>query len=350
MEFIRRPMNDVISDVRTWRVTIALFSPTVGRQETVDGVERMSFSSRLLPSVVAYPELVMALRGPEEWPNGRQEAPWGWEVRPLVADVVGVDEMVALQRVEACLDTVLDFLSFGLYAPVRVGQVETLDITPPVSVGDERMGCIWGSAPSGTATRGVDMGSINGTPFATLPRNIPIFDSRTAAALRWFNKALGTDFLHDKFMFMWIALEILCDLSDVSVEAPYTAKCGHVIAECPHCGKSTSREVRGQTIQKFLMEKFAVDRAITKKLWEMRQMMHGAIRFDSVKLAALPQLVEELRAAVVVGIKSAAGIPKDQHPFVSAQRGLFGFPGIGVIIGRAVTAYDIQPLIIRSER
>lgn len=258
--------------------------------------------------------------------------------------------MQAVQRVEAYLDVVLDLLSFGLYAPLRVGQVETLDIASPVSVGDKRNGSIWGSAPFGTSTRGVDLGSINGTPFATLRGSMPTYDSRTAAALRWFNKALGTEFLHDKFMFMWIALEILCDLSDLSVAAPYRAKCGHVIAECPECGKSTSKEVRGPTLQQFLIEEFRVDPDVAKKLWTMRMMMHGAVRFDSAKLAALPRLVEELRAAVVVGIKNAAGIPEDQPPFVSPKKGLFGFPSVGGSVVREVTAYDIQPLIISGER
>lgn len=192
-------------------------------------------------------------------------------------------------------------------------------------------------------------GFINGTVFATLPRSTPTYNSRTAA-LRWFNKALGTEFLHDKFMFMWIALEILCDLSDMSVEAPYLAKCGHIIATCPDCGKSTSKEVCGPTIQKFLVENFGVDPDAAKKLWAMRQMMHGAVRFDSTKLAKLPQLVEELRAAVVIGIKNAAGVPKDQPPLVSGKKGLYGFPSVGAARIKEVTVYDIQPLITRSER
>jgi hypothetical protein len=48
-------------------------------------------------------------------------------------------------------------------------------------------------------------------------------------------------------------------------------------------------------------------------------MMHGAVRFDSAKLADLPQLVETLRAAVVTGIKNAVGMPVDQ-PLLSLRR------------------------------
>jgi len=55
--------------------------------------------------------------------------------------------------------------------------------------------------------------------------------------LRWFVKALGTDLLHDQFIFLWMALEILCDDSDVRVEEPYVGPCQHQIPECPECGR-----------------------------------------------------------------------------------------------------------------
>jgi len=81
----------------------------------------------------------------------------------------------------------------------------------------------------------------------------------------------------------------------------------------------------------------------------MRQMVHGTARFESPKLDPLPRLVEELRAAVVIAIKTAAGVvPDNQPPFVSAQRGLYGFPTVGLGISREVYAYDIQPLIAEA--
>jgi hypothetical protein len=144
---------------------------------------------------------------------------------------------------------------------------------------------------------------------------------------------------------LWISLEILRDLSGTSVEGHYRAKCGHEITTCPDCGKSTSREVRGPTIQQYLVSEYDVDPNTSKRLWVMRQMMHGAINFDSAKLADLPGLVEELRASVVVGIKRRINVPENAPPIISAKRGRFRFPSIGAAVAKEVTDHDIQPLI-----
>jgi hypothetical protein len=71
------------------------------------------------------------------------------------------------------------------------------------------------------------METVAGAISVTLPDKITDPEVRTAAALRWFYKSITTNLSHDALIFLWIALEILSDLSPISSEAPYRARCNH---------------------------------------------------------------------------------------------------------------------------
>ena len=186
----------------------------------------------------------------------------------------------ALDDVGAVLSPILDMASFLLAAPVRLGQIQVVDITPPLTVGDMREMQIHSSAPFDRNARGVSMQALAGLSSLALPLTVPLIAARAAAALRWFVKSLSTDVLHDEFIFLWIALEVLCDLSGAKVTGPYICPNGHAIPECPECRASTTKEVRGPSLRAFLEESGGVDAATGKELWRMRQMMHGAIDFE----------------------------------------------------------------------
>ena len=114
--------------------------------------------------------------------------------------------------------------------------------------------------------RGITMTGVCGLAVASLPKPLAPSGPRESAALRWFIKSLHTNLLHDQFIFLWIALEILCDMSEVSVELSYVARCQHEIATCPTCKTPTSKQVRGPTLQRFLVESGAVDEPDAKRL------------------------------------------------------------------------------------
>jgi hypothetical protein len=154
---------------------------------------------------------------------------------------------------------------------------------------------------------------------------------------------MGTDLLHDAFIFLWIALEILVDLSPISIEAPYQARCSHLIKHCPECGTTTVKEVRGPTIRQYLEVSFGVDTETAKALWRMRQMMHGAINFEPAKLQDLPRLIQPLRAAVAEGIKRRIGIDTHAAPVISSS-GMSINPSMGVEGTRKISADDLQSL------
>lgn len=332
--------------VRTWRVTVDLYAPMVTPATPPTVGAQLRFTSRLVPRVVAYRQMTVALRpstGPHE---GMPELPMGWERALLIADISSAGETSeVLKSVVSLFETILDPLAFELGSAVHLGQCEMLEITKPAMVDEDRELMIFASTPYGRNARSVDMECIRGAVAVTLPDVVPDYDARRSAALRWFNKSLTTDLLHDQFIFLWIALEILCDLSPISAQAPYQARCGHLIAQCPECGATTSREVRGQTIMRFLTSEFAVDEATVRQLWGMRQMMHGAISFESSKLENLPRLVQPLRAAVAAGIKKILGKNSDDAPLV-APAGLSIHPALAVGGTRKLTADHLRPLTL----
>lgn len=310
------------------------------------------FTSRILPKVVQYGDMTVAIllsSGPSAVP---QEMMMGQEKIQLVVDILGTsDPLPSVEAAVGLLEILIDALSFVLGAALRVGQMEVHDITAPLKLGEDRELRIFASPPFGTNVRTIEMQSIAGALLVSLPDARPNLDSKTAAALRWFFKSMGTDLTHDVFIFLWIALEILCDMSPISVEAPYQARCNHVIRHCPECGVSTQREVRGATIRQYLEVAYGIDGKISGLLWRMRQMMHGAVDFEPGKLKDLPALVQPLRAAVAAGIKRQLGIDPTAPPMVSMS-GLSISPAMGLEGTRKVDVNDMKSLneLLNSER
>jgi hypothetical protein len=112
-------------------------------------------------------------------------------------------------------------------------------------------------------------------PQSRLPEQSARYGDITIAvrALRWFVKSLAIEVLHDEFIFLWIALEILCDASGAREERPYTGPCHHEIPQCPECGRPTAQMVRSSTLRKFI-EGFGIDgEASSRRLWKYRQRM-----------------------------------------------------------------------------
>lgn len=339
---------------QVFRVTGVLLTPALIAMPAGGGLpSKLEPIPRLTASVGHYGGMTMAFLSPStpvEWPGVAVHDP-NWRVMEVIADVsTEHGAAAALDDVGAVLSPILDMASFLLAAPVRLGQIQVVDITPPLTVGDMREMQIHSSAPFDRNARGVSMQALAGLSSLALPLTVPLIAARVAAALRWFVKSLSTDLLHDQFMFLWVALEVLCDLAGVKVTGPYSCPNGHAIPECPECRASTTREVRGLSLRAFLEESGGVDAATGKELWRMRQMMHGAIDFDSQKLVRLPALVQILRAAVAARLKEALGIPAGFAPIVQPE-GLMIHPSAGVGGTQALTADDLlslDELITRS--
>lgn len=339
--------EQAIQQLRTWRVNALVLAPMLTPNAGPGLPQTLTFTSRLLPKVVTYGNLTVALlpsAAVEKEEDSTPDVALGLEWAHLIADVP--QTATPNEAVEAAIgvfEPIIDSLSFVLGSPLRLGAFDALDITQPVNEGDTREVQIYAGPPFGTNVSSVEMECIRGAQFVTLPDVVPAFDPKVSAAQRWFYKALSTALLHDQFIFLWIALENLCDLSPLSVAGPYQAPCKHSIKHCPECGRSTDKEIRGPTIRHYLEVSFGVSREVSGALWRMRQMMHGDINFDPLKLQELPRLIQPLRAAVASGIKRQVGIDNHAAPQVLSA-GLSINPHLGMGGTRQIRGTNIEPL------
>lgn len=326
---------------RQWRVSVALFVPKHVEMPAGGGLpSNLVFQSRMPEQAKELGDISFAVR------KGRYSdlsSDPQLEVVELVADVsAGTDPYAAIKKLGPAVEVLVDLVSFEMGVALTVGPTMATDVTPPIMVGEERSFASFASAPFDTSARSVEMQAINGALLGRLPDTAIIDDSKIAAVLRWFVKSLSTNLLHDQFIFLWIALEIQCDASSVKIEEPYACRKGHPIAACPICEAPTTKLVRGATLRAYL-EQFGVSKEQSKELWAMRQLMHGAIPFDSDKLSNLGSLLQQLRAVVAAALKEQLGKQPDDPPIVVGE-GLSIHPAMAVGGTTVITHDDLSKL------
>lgn len=261
-------------------------------------------------------------------PDAAQAPSNQFDIAELLLEVDAESPFAALERTAVLVELILDCLAFDLQAAIAIGQTNIRDVTPPLAVGEERDFLIFASYPGDKFARAEDIGSIHTAQTPSLLASYGLDAPRARAALRWYVKSLGTPFLHDRFMFLWVAAEIFADDSGISIDEPLPLKCGHTLTNCPICSATTKRKVRGASIRAYL-EARGMDSAMAKTSWRLRQMFHGAVHFDSEKLADLPPIVQTLRAISAAELKAALGLQPNEPPLVVAGVAS-GHPGIAV--------------------
>lgn len=266
-----------------------------------------------------------------------------WRSSELVVETESdAEPLSVITGVGPLLERIADFLAFQLGGPIIWGQADLIDVTPPVAVGDVRRAMGFPIPPFYLNARAFPGAGVRGIFKGVLPEATEL-DDPVAAALRWFVKSFHSDALHDQFIALWVALELVCDRSGVSVTEPYTPSCGHPIAECPQCGRPTDKKVRGPTSTKYLSENLGVDAEEARRLWKMRQMLHGAVRFEASELVELPALVVTLRIATAKALSAElerlgyAGLGVDQNALIV-------HPAMVLTMLRGVGEEDISPL------
>jgi hypothetical protein len=168
------------------------------------------------------------------------------------------------------------------------------------------------------------------------PHQIKIADlrRRVRAGLRWFAMGLSAYSVVDKFIFYWIALEMLVsDIVPSQKRFFRCRKCGHEIQHCPSCGSSTMhRPTMTQKIRTLLM---AMGRTpeLFDQLWQTRQMFHGRAELASLEeVEAIAKQVGELKGIVVKALKANLGIPDMEPPYSPSN--------ISIIWGMGVEGYE----------
>jgi hypothetical protein len=288
----------------------------------------------------------------QPWPNVKiPSLPYGSSGIPdepaaLVFYVAG-EYKEATARTRSLIEPLLDSLSFQLQTAVHAYELQVLDMTPPVTVGMER-DLFVSKYFSGKFIPAFPPTNIETLLHPRLDLNLEKANARTRAALRWYIKGLAATYEVDKFVFFWTALEILRSQSGVSVLLPYSAPCQHEIPNCPICGKPTSKEVLGNSIKKFLVEKANTPQETANKLWQFRQIVHGKKDLTYEDMRDLPMMANSLRQALLTLLKSALGLPLDQPPLMSLA-------GSGIIMGHVINSkhtlgtYDIELAIHGSD-
>ena len=317
---------------RTWRVKAFMAFPTEIPLAPDGGLpERLEPVSR----VPAQPHVISGVRmglwpASEDEQKGRDSHPnWSWGA--LIAEVAASDTQTAFERAVDAMETAVESLSFQLQTPLQIQSIEAFDVTRPVELAQEREFGTWTGYPLRRfRPASVQMTGVLTQLIPDLTVELGALDRRQRAALDWYLKALAAPFQVDQFMFLWIAFEILSDLSELSVEGPLRTRCQHEIAECPVCGKPTTRVVQGATRQKFLEEGFGIDATVARELWRTRQILHGAEEFDSGVMDRLAELSQVLRAVVNHFLKTALGAPAEAPPIVAfGQASISPHMGLG---------------------
>jgi hypothetical protein len=211
----------------------------------------------------------------------------------MFADVAAPEAAIAWERAVDAMEKAVESVSFQLQASLQIHGITAIDVTPPVEAGEEREFSQLSGYPLrrfGPASS--QMTGVTTQVHADLSVTLEALDRRQHAALDWYLKALAAQFQVDQFMFLWIAFEIQSDESPVRVEGPLITRCQHELAECPVCGKPTTRVIQGPTRQRYLTETFGIGEDVARELWRARQILHGAQDFDSALMGRLPSCVK----------------------------------------------------------
>lgn len=229
----------------------------------------------------------------------------------LVCQISAEDEFSALEAALPSIEWACDQLAFFVQFPITVVSSEIM------KGGDPQNRHIFPMPRQSAKFR-----SAYYTNAKVPPLDIPLWpkpDHLTEGdlmSLRWYHKALAAVYEVDRFVFLWVCLEILCESSQTAVSSPYVAKCGHAIPRCPECGKSTERKVSGKTLQEYLKIRLKVSEEDAKKLWQFRQLLHGENKFSEERSKEMENLNMVLQSAVNMALKERLKMPEAGPPFV----------------------------------
>lgn len=223
-----------------------------------------------------------------------------------------------MRGAEIYIEEAIDQLSFIWDYPVRAYRASLLDLSQPVKAGDIRefYEYISYSTPKSRQSNFhmKDPIRFDKIPdFASLPDKI-------RAALRWYAMGAAKNSDVERFIALWIALELLITESTEAVRLPYRADCGHDIPNCPVCSRPTLRSVAGARIQEFLTSVGGLTPEVARALWRTRQIVHGNNRLRAEDVQEIPQRLGELWGVLrtTLGRRLGARVTvAQQNPFAT---------------------------------
>lgn len=225
---------------------------------------------------------------------------------------IETDEPARMLPVEAelYLDEISDQLGFMWNYPITVYDLSIVDVTHPVSVGEVRTTKIivnYHLPKHRSSNFGIHGEQIGEPNFSAMPEPV-------RAALRWYSAAAINQPDAQRFVALWIALEILARLRVDVINAPYIAPCGHTIANCPECARSTERSVEGKRMKSFLMYHLGTAKTDADMLWDVRQLVHGRHRFRPKDVERMPRATGLLWTIVRRALGGELGLTYSGEP------------------------------------
>ena len=304
---------------KIWEVRSEIIFPKAQIAKGKDGglPKKLKFVSRYIEdSIIEIEEAKLFLKKWEGEPTPGNNNIQGviCESVMLVCSLSGNDGFAAMEKAMQYIEWACDQLSFYAQFPVTIVSSQL------VSLDDETEKYIFPFPKQSAKFRSSRYGNTRGSVMIPLVPTPKHFTERDLAALRWYHKSLAATYEVDRFVFLWVCLEISCKIAGDSVKAHYIGSCGHVIESCPHCGKSTEREVNGKTLQSFLAEKLNVDKDSAKKLWRFRQLLHGQNKLTEESSKEMENLIMILKSAICLALKRRFGF-KDQDPPIVLSSG-----------------------------
>jgi hypothetical protein len=237
----------------------------------------------------------------------------------VVIEIIKESENIdaALSEGGAILETICDGMAFRMQKPVFINQLrvfETNDNGEQINEGS-LFPFPHGYQPEKFLSA-VSFGGI-GEAHPSLKEVRFDLNSEITAALRWYHKSLAASFEIDKFVFLFIACEVLCKLNQVKIKQFYKNQCGHNIENCPTCGVTTERVVNGASIKSFLEDECGVKPEVSKMIWSYRQILHGSNEGFKGGLN-MAQIRVELQHAITQSLKGYLAIDENALPKIDA--------------------------------
>jgi hypothetical protein len=334
--------EDAHSMSRTFRVKALTIFPKNFVSDLSQGLpQRLQFETRVHPQKVNLSDCTLCLM-----PYAGPETPWFTETLThelvnLILKYEAETIVDAAERVPLLIDPVIDDLAFQLQEPLKVQELEFLDVTAPVTVGDQREMLLFpfpGGYDQLKLRRSTALGVAYTERTPVLRSSYAALTAKVQQARDWYIKALHASFDVDRYIFLWVSFELLRGLSGFKVEEPTKLRCGHMIARCPECNQTTSMYRQGQTTIGFLRA-LGLEQETADQLWRMRQIVHGARSMTTEELSTLGGLLPILRAVTLAGIKQQLGIDQGQPPILITGNPAFSMPGLGGY--RAVSESDL---------
>jgi hypothetical protein len=244
-----------------------------------------------------------------------------YESRQLIIRVAAQSVEDAQRKAELPIELFCDQLALAVQGPIRLDT----QLIGQADGGGQVLQIPGGAQPPMWRSNQY----VNAQPAASVQfSDADELSERQIAALRWYHKALAAKYDVERFIFLWVALEVLFELDGEKVLSHYTAPCGHEIPACPACQRTTEKVVNGPSLKHYLEDKCSVDTMVAVRLWRFRQILHGRYKATHAEATEAAIMNMHLHAAVTRSIVNLLNIDPRAVPTVDPFGPVIGWVGV----------------------